>query len=94
MTDKEKRAHDLAMLLLSHGVNHMGADGQGFSFEMWEKAIHGCEDGCDFITENYQQAYKGVGQVWTLRPKTFIGCTSQNYLSNFSDLLIGEFALF
>ena len=32
MTDKEKRAHDLAMLLLSHGVNHMGADGQGFSF--------------------------------------------------------------
>lgn len=59
MTDKEKRAHNLAMLLLSHGVNHMGADGQGFSFEMWEKAIHGCEDGCDFITENYQQAYKG-----------------------------------
>lgn len=59
MTDKEQRAHDLAMLMLSHGVNHMGADGQGFSFETWEKAIHGNEDGCDFITENYQQAYKG-----------------------------------
>ena len=38
MTDKEQRAHDLAMLMLSHGINHLSADGQGFSFELWEKA--------------------------------------------------------
>lgn len=62
MTDNEKRAHDLAMLVLSHGVNHMGADGQGFSFEMWEKAISGDKEGCNFITEHYQRAYKGFLQ--------------------------------
>lgn len=41
MTDNEQRAHDLAMLLLSHGVNHLSADGQAFSFECWEKALAG-----------------------------------------------------
>ena len=59
MTDHEQRAHDLAMLMLSHGVNHLSADGQAFSFDMWKKAIHGNEEGCDFITDFYQQAYEG-----------------------------------
>ncbi|WCT60219.1 hypothetical protein [Limosilactobacillus portuensis] len=59
MTDKEQRAHDLAMLMLSHGINHLSADGQGFSFEMWEKAVSGNADGCDAITDYYQRAYNG-----------------------------------
>jgi hypothetical protein len=59
MTDNEQRAHDLAMLMLSHGVNHLSADGQAFSFEMWEKALGGNEDGCDFITSHYWRAYNG-----------------------------------
>lgn len=63
MTDKEQRAHDLAMLMLSHGVNHLGADGQGFSFNTWQGAVTGDENECDFIAEHYQRAYNAFLKV-------------------------------
>ena len=59
MTDKEQRAHDLAMLMLSHGVNHLGSDGQGFSFATWHGAVMGDVEECKFIAEHYQRAYNG-----------------------------------
>ena len=62
MTDNEKRAHDLAMLMLSHGVNHLGADGQGFDFYRWQMALAGAAEGTDFITDQYWRAYDGFLQ--------------------------------
>lgn len=45
LTDIEKRAHDLTILVMSHGINHLSADGQKFSFERWEQIMHGNENG-------------------------------------------------
>ena len=59
MTNNEQRAHDLAMLMLSHGVNHLSADGQAFSFERWKKALAGDQESCDLLTNEYWRAYNG-----------------------------------
>ena len=60
LTDIEKRAHDLTILIMSHGVNHLSANGQKFSFERWEQIMHGNEDGCDFLTSRYWECYQGI----------------------------------